>query len=60
MSAVGPRPLTDADVQRLGWTGAEFDFRWEKRPGLTGLAQIVGAASPFVTISNSPTMSGPP
>src|SRR6188474_3582651 len=32
MSAVGPRPLTESDVERLGWTGAEFDFRWEKRP----------------------------
>lgn len=46
MSAVGPRPLTDADVQRYGWSGAAHDFRWEARPGLTGLAQIVGAASP--------------
>ena len=46
MSAVGPRPLTDADVHRLGWTGVAFDFRWEAKPGLTGLAQILGAASP--------------
>jgi lipopolysaccharide/colanic/teichoic acid biosynthesis glycosyltransferase len=45
MSAVGPRPLTEADVRRLGWTGREFDFRWEAKPGLTGLAQIAGAAS---------------
>jgi lipopolysaccharide/colanic/teichoic acid biosynthesis glycosyltransferase len=45
MSAVGPRPLTDADVQRLGWTGSEFDFRWSQRPGLTGLAQIIGPLS---------------
>ena len=45
MSAVGPRPLTDADVQRLGWGRAAFDFRWEVRPGLTGLAQIAGAES---------------
>ncbi len=45
MSAVGPRPLTDSDVQRHGWGGPEFDFRWETRPGLTGLAQIVGAQS---------------
>lgn len=45
MSAVGPRPLTESDVRRLGWSGAEFDFRWEEKPGLTGLAQIVGAAS---------------
>jgi lipopolysaccharide/colanic/teichoic acid biosynthesis glycosyltransferase len=43
MSAVGPRPLTDTDVQRFGWTGPEFDFRWNTKPGLTGLAQIVGA-----------------
>jgi lipopolysaccharide/colanic/teichoic acid biosynthesis glycosyltransferase len=45
MSAVGPRPLTEDDVRRLGWTGVEFDFRWETPPGLTGLAQIVGAPS---------------
>jgi len=43
MSAVGPRPLTRDDVDRLGWTGAEFDFRWMCRPGLTGLAQLLGA-----------------
>ena len=36
MSAVGPRPLTAADVARLGWDGARFDFRWACRPGLTG------------------------
>lgn len=41
MSAVGPRPLTPDDVQRLGWTTPEYDFRWRSRPGLTGLAQIV-------------------
>jgi lipopolysaccharide/colanic/teichoic acid biosynthesis glycosyltransferase len=43
MSAVGPRPLTADDVARLGWSGAEFDFRWACRPGLTGLAQLAGA-----------------
>lgn len=43
MSAVGPRPLTAADVERLGWSPPEFDFRWAVRPGLTGLAQIAGA-----------------
>jgi lipopolysaccharide/colanic/teichoic acid biosynthesis glycosyltransferase len=45
MSAVGPRPLTESDVDRFGWRGEEFDFRWEMRPGLTGLAQIVGPES---------------
>jgi lipopolysaccharide/colanic/teichoic acid biosynthesis glycosyltransferase len=45
MSAVGPRPLTGRDVRRLGCTGIEFDFRWEKKPGLTGLAQLAGPPS---------------
>lgn len=44
MSAVGPRPLTAVDVQRLGWTAREYDFRWRSRPGLTGLAQLTCAA----------------
>jgi lipopolysaccharide/colanic/teichoic acid biosynthesis glycosyltransferase len=43
MSAVGPRPLTAEDVARFGWTGSAFDFRWTCRPGLTGLAQLLGA-----------------
>ena len=46
MSAVGPRPLTEQDVERFGWIGVEFDFRWEAKPGLTGLAQIAGPPSP--------------
>jgi lipopolysaccharide/colanic/teichoic acid biosynthesis glycosyltransferase len=45
MSAVGPRPLADTDVQRLGWTVPRFDFRWRVLPGLTGLAQVMGAPS---------------
>ena len=51
MSAVGPRPLTEGDVKRLGWTGVEFDFRWEQKPGLTGLAQLVGAESTQQTLA---------
>jgi lipopolysaccharide/colanic/teichoic acid biosynthesis glycosyltransferase len=50
MSAVGPRPLTEHDVRCLGWTGVEFDFRWEQKPGLTGLAQLVGATSTQQTL----------
>ena len=46
MSAVGPRPLTDEDVRRYGWTGGAFDFRFDVRPGLTGLAQLVGPPTP--------------
>ncbi|HET9371756.1 MAG TPA: sugar transferase, partial [Vicinamibacterales bacterium] len=46
MSAVGPRPLTPDDVDRYGWSSAAYDFRWDARPGLTGLAQLVGASAP--------------
>jgi lipopolysaccharide/colanic/teichoic acid biosynthesis glycosyltransferase len=45
LSAVGPRPLTEADIRRLGWTGPACDFRWRVKPGLTGLAQVVGTRS---------------
>ena len=45
MSGVGPRPLTAADVDRLGWAGPEVDFRWRCKPGLTGLAQLLGATA---------------
>lgn len=40
MSFVGPRPLTGADVLRLGWAGSYYDARWSVRPGITGLAQL--------------------
>jgi lipopolysaccharide/colanic/teichoic acid biosynthesis glycosyltransferase len=45
MSAVGPRPLTESDIRRLGWSGPRYDFRWRVRPGLTGLAQVIGGPS---------------
>ena len=40
MSIVGPRPLTQQDVDRLGWNGPEMDRRWQIHPGITGLAQL--------------------
>jgi lipopolysaccharide/colanic/teichoic acid biosynthesis glycosyltransferase len=40
MSLVGPRPLTRADVARIGWEDERFAMRWSVRPGLTGLAQL--------------------
>src|SRR2546428_4862632 len=43
MSAVGPRPLTAADIARLGWNTRRYDDRWRVPPGLTGLAQLVGS-----------------
>jgi lipopolysaccharide/colanic/teichoic acid biosynthesis glycosyltransferase len=45
ISAVGPRPLTEEDVVRLGWHLPAFDFRWSVPPGLTGLAQVLGPSS---------------
>jgi lipopolysaccharide/colanic/teichoic acid biosynthesis glycosyltransferase len=50
MSAVGPRPLVEADVMRLGWTTARYDFRWSIPPGLTGLAQVVGPRVPRASL----------
>ena len=58
MSAVGPRPLTESDIARLGWTGAAFDFRWEAKPGLTGLAQIVGPTLPIDALELDRTYAG--
>lgn len=48
MSVVGPRPLTESDVARLGWTATDCDERFTVPPGITGLAQLFavpGAAS---------------
>ena len=40
MAVVGPRPLTAADIARLGWERARFDARFSVRPGITGLTQL--------------------
>ena len=51
MSAVGPRPLTESDVTRLGWMAPRYDFRWRVLPGLTGLAQVTEARSGRLSLS---------
>ena len=43
MSVVGPRPLTRADLQRLGW--ADDPVRSSLRPGITGPAQVRAAGA---------------
>lgn len=51
MSIVGPRPLTQADIDRLGWAGPEHDARFAVRPGITGLAQVVGGTTARHTLA---------
>jgi lipopolysaccharide/colanic/teichoic acid biosynthesis glycosyltransferase len=41
MSVVGPRPLTAQDIQRLGWGHQDHDWRFEAKPGITGLSQLL-------------------
>jgi exopolysaccharide production protein ExoY len=45
LSAVGPRPVTEEDARRFGWTGPSAAARWHVNPGLTGLGQLA-ARSP--------------
>lgn len=46
MSVVGPRPLTQQDVERLGWHEPPHDWRFSVNPGITGLSQLMaGPAS---------------
>lgn len=52
MRFVGPRPLTQADIDRLEWNDVQFDARWQVHPGLTGLAQLVPVCDKNVSISN--------
>lgn len=41
MQFVGPRPLTAADVKRLGWHTRKYDRRFRVEPGIIGLAQLM-------------------
>jgi lipopolysaccharide/colanic/teichoic acid biosynthesis glycosyltransferase len=42
MSIVGPRALTEADIDRLRWDDEHHAVRWHVRPGITGFAQLYG------------------
>lgn len=45
MSVIGPRPLTALDIQRLGWGHLDHDWRFEAKPGITGLSQLLAGRS---------------
>lgn len=49
MSWVGPRPLTENDICRLGWQQPYYRQRWQIKPGITGLAQLYGGVGRKVT-----------
>jgi lipopolysaccharide/colanic/teichoic acid biosynthesis glycosyltransferase len=40
MNFIGPRPLTNNDIERLSWNTKYHESRWSTKPGLTGLAQL--------------------
>lgn len=40
MSLIGPRPITQADREKLNWNKPRHDWRWRAKPGITGFAQI--------------------
>lgn len=42
MSIVGPRALTQEDIERLKWDDQFHSARWSLKPGITGFAQIYG------------------
>jgi len=42
MSIVGPRALTQTDIERLNWNDTFHAKRWNCKPGITGFAQIYG------------------
>ena len=45
VNIIGPRPLTMADITRLGWQVADCDWRWSVKPGISGLAQLTRVCS---------------
>lgn len=52
MSFVGPRPLTDYDVNRLGWNIPKYEKRWNVKPGITGTAQLLKTCNTDLSIKN--------
>ena len=52
MNFVGPRPLTQFDINRLNWNKPEFSKRWTVKPGITGLAQLSKTCNSSLALKN--------
>lgn len=49
MSIVGPRALTEFDINRLQWNSELYSPRWKVKPGITGFDQIYGGQNKDVS-----------
>jgi len=52
MSFVGPRPLTEFDIDRLGWNKKSHSKRWSVKPGITGFAQLLKTCNADLSLQN--------
>lgn len=52
MHFVGPRPLTQFDIDRLEWNTTSHKVRWSVKPGITGLAQLSNLCDKEVSWNN--------
>ncbi len=52
MAFVGPRPLTNYDIERLKWNTPEYNDRWKVKPGITGIAQLTKVCDAKLSIKN--------
>lgn len=52
MQFIGPRPLTQQDIDRLGWNTPAHDLRFSVKPGITGFGQFVSECDPDLTLTH--------
>jgi lipopolysaccharide/colanic/teichoic acid biosynthesis glycosyltransferase len=52
MAFVGPRPLTQFDIERLKWNKPKYSKRWSVKPGITGFAQLSKICNANLSMEN--------
>ena len=52
MSLIGPRPHMESDDKRFESMMEQYSFRYRVKPGITGLAQVMGYVGPVVDTEN--------